>query len=194
MAVEESKYQIILQEPPFEIRHYEASLIAETFVQGPLGEAGNKGFRILADFIFGNNQSESRVGSEKIEMTAPVTMESSVIDRVEPMILGTEAASEAWRIQFTMPSHYALATLPKPKNPAVKIRALPAKTYAVVVFSGLAGEQKILEKSHLLDCWCQSKNVRIIGTAQLARYNPPWTLPPWRRNEILLEISSTSGP
>jgi hypothetical protein len=175
MAVEEPKYRVVLQEFPYEVRQYESTLIAETHVQGSLGEASNKGFRILADFIFGNNRAAAGETPQKIAMTAPVTVDS-------------DQTSKAWRVQFTMPASYNLNTLPKPNNPAVAIRALPTKTYAVIVFSGLAGEQKTLEKTRQLNLWCQSRNLQVVGLAQLARYNPPWTLPPWRRNEIMIEL------
>jgi hypothetical protein len=53
--------------------------VAETFVEGNMDAASNKGFRAIADYIFGNNVSSvsrrHQGASEKMAMTAPVTME-----------------------------------------------------------------------------------------------------------------------
>jgi hypothetical protein len=82
-----------------------------------------------------------------------------------------------------------MATLPKPRNPAVTLREVPGKRYAVLAFSGLAGEEKVQQKTDELLVWLKAKNRRAIATPQLARYNPPWTLPFLRRNEILVEVA-----
>jgi len=88
-----------------------------------------------------------------------------------------------------MPSAYSLASLPKPNNPAVLLREVPGKRYAALVFSGLAGDEKVREKTEELLAWTRRRNLTAVGTPQLARYNPPWTLPLLRRNEILVEVS-----
>jgi len=78
--------------------------------------------------------------------------------------------------------------LPKPKNPAVILREVPGKRYAALVFSGLAGHAKAQQNTDALLAWLKARNITPIGTPQLARYNPPWTLPFLRRNEILVEV------
>ena len=88
-----------------------------------------------------------------------------------------------------MPGGYTMLTLPKPLNPAVVLREVPGKRYAVLVFSGFAGEEKAQQKTDELAAWLKSKNLKAIAAAQLARYDPPWTLPFLRRNEILVEIA-----
>ena len=82
-----------------------------------------------------------------------------------------------------------MLTLPKPLNPAVVLREVPGKRHAVLVFSGFAGEEKAQQKTDELAPGPKSKNIKAIAAAQLARYDPPWTLPFWRRNEILVEIA-----
>ena len=76
MATEEPNFKLIEKEGAYEIREYPSLLIAEVIVDGTMREASSKGFRLLADFIFGNNQSQTG-GSEKIKMTAPVTTSAS---------------------------------------------------------------------------------------------------------------------
>jgi hypothetical protein len=93
-----------------------------------------------------------------------------------------------WRVHFVMPSHYTLASLPKPKNPAVTLREVPAKTWVVLTYSGFNTESKIQQKTDELVAWLAGQKIKTLGSPQLARYNPPWTLPMFRRNEIMLEI------
>lgn len=172
MATEEPKFELLEKDQSFELRMYEPKIHAEVIVTGNMREASSKGFRMIADFIFGNNVAISGQ-SEKISMTAPVVIEQS---------------SAGWRVNFVMPSQYTLATLPKPNNSLVKIKSVPAKKFAVIRFSGLVDEEKMSEKVSDLEQWINSKQLKVIGNAELARYNPPWTLPFLRRNEVLIEV------
>ncbi|MEY3155034.1 MAG: hypothetical protein RL109_1452, partial [Pseudomonadota bacterium] len=98
MAIEEPSYKLLLQEERMELRAYAPFTIAEVKVQGSFDEASRRGFRLIADYIFGNNRSISQPDrSEKIAMTAPVTVEAQ-----------TSAEGEAWRMHFVMPSTYRL--------------------------------------------------------------------------------------
>ena len=190
MAIEEPKYETLRKEEPFELRKYAPYLVAETTVEADMDKASNQGFRRIADFIFGNNQVSSpdkttdtkQKVSTKIAMTAPVV--------VEPLDVGDKPmmGSDNWRVFFVMPSEYSEATLPKPNNPDVKIRSVPQKYYAVLNYSGFNGSTKIQENSEQLSLWIQKNNLKAVGAPKLARYDPPWTLPMFRRNEILIEI------
>jgi hypothetical protein len=192
MAIEEPKFTVLLKEEPFEVRAYEKRLSAVTITSGDMDRAGNQGFRRIADFIFGNNQAQSGESavSEKIAMTAPVVMMPIKADSDSTSKLKVKD-SNTWQVEFTMPSAYELTTLPKPNNPEVQITALPNKTYAVLTYSGLNTENRVQEKIDLLKAWLQQKGYPEKSQAILARYNPPWTLPPWRRNEIWIEIAWT---
>ena len=81
-----------------------------------------------------------------------------------------------------------MATLPKPLNPLVSIRELPAQKRAAITFSGFYNEAKVLEKTKALEEWIKSKQWQAIGSPQFARYNPPWSIPFMRRNEILITV------
>lgn len=203
MAIEEPGFEVLEKAENMEIRQYRPSIVAETFVDGDMGSASSSGFRLIADYIFGNNQSvrESAGGpSERIAMTAPVSIEpvarSEKIAMTAPVNVepqgdpvGGMMHSRRWRVQFTLPSGYSMASLPKPRNPAVTLREVPGKRYAVLAFSGLAGEDKAQQMIDELVVWLKAKNLRAVATPQLARYNPPWTPPFLRRNEILTEIA-----
>ena len=187
MAIEEPGYETLVADEPYELRQYRPMIVAETFVEGDLSAASNAGFRRIADFIFGNNTSPRGAG-EKIEMTAPVTAApaSEKIAMTAPVTV--EDTGGRWRVHFVMPSKYTIATLPRPNDPAVVIREVPAAKVAVIRFSGLAGESNVAGKTADLMRWIESRGLRASGTPQLARYNPPWTLPFMRRNEVLVEV------
>jgi hypothetical protein len=172
MAIEEPKYQVLLAEGPFEHRLYKGFVVAETELMGDFDSASRTGFRRVAGYIFGDNLAPTGE-SRKIAMTAPVT--------VEPK-------EEGWRLHFVMPSQEGLATLPKPNNPDVKIREVPAHEVASVRFSGWTTEAAINEQTEKLREWIKARDLVEQGPTQVARYNDPFTLPWRRRNEILIPV------
>jgi len=189
MANEEPRYELIKKEKDFELRRYQPMIIAEVLVTGTLSEASNKGFRQIADFIFGNNEDPVKRQSEKIAMTAPVTMEadtSSKIAMTAPVTM--EGSGGAWKMAFVMPSKFTMDTLPKPKNPNVTIKQMPAQQLAVVTFSGWVDEEKLAAQTTRLNEWMAKNGLKSSGSVQLSRYNPPWTLPFWRRNEVWVKL------
>jgi hypothetical protein len=190
MATEEPRFSIIEKSEPFELRSYAPQLIAEVKVEGDLDTASSQGFRLIAAFIFGQNQV-----SEKISMTAPVAIETAQSTKIAMTVpVGIEASKDSakgvsqWVFSFVMPSEYTMATLPKPLNPLVSIRELPAQRRAAITFSGFYNEAKVLEKTKALEDWIKSKQWQSIGNPQFARYNPPWSIPFMRRNEILITV------
>ena len=205
MATEEPKFEQLTQDGAYELRRYPAFIVAETFVAGDLDAASSQSFRAIADYIFGNNQSKTAVAGEastKIAMTAPVTMEpagpAQKIAMTAPVTLEPQAVAlggpaslqgaKRWRVHFVMPSQYTLATLPLPKNDAVTLREVPAKTWAVLRYSGFNSEARVQEHTNELLAWLTAQKLVPVGNPQLARYDPPWTLPMFRRNEILLDV------
>ena len=183
MATEEPKYEVVFSEGDMEVRRYAPMLIAEAEVEGSMDEASNKGFRLIADYIFGNNQSSDSEQRSKIAMTAPVT--------VEPQSAETDMqAARRWRIHFVMPSQYTLDTIPRPRNSAVKLREVPASHHAVHRYSGFNTLSRVQKKTEELLQWTAAKSLTITGNPQLSRYDPPWTLPMFRRNEIMVEITA----
>ena len=193
MAIEEPKYEVRISQAPFELRHYAPTLIAQTLVEGDMDAASNKGFRLIADFIFGNNLAAGSEQAAKIAMTAPVTVEpqSSKIAMTAPVTIEPQLGSaQQWRIHFVMPSQYTLATIPKPKNSAVTLHELPSKYFVVHRYSGFNTEARVQEKTDEALAWAKQQSLKVVGTPQLSRYDPPWTLPMFRRNEIMVEVAA----
>ena len=138
---------------------------------------------MIADYIFGNNLS-----SQKVSMTAPVTQQASEkIAMTAPVT--QQGDGKSWQVRFIMPARYTMETLPKPNNPAVKLKEIKAKRFAVIRFSGLAGQDSLKRHTARLQAYLRSNNLEALSTPTYAFYNPPWTLPFLRRNEIMIEIA-----
>ena len=193
MATEEPKYVLLEKSEPFELRAYAPLIVAEVKVEGDLDAASNQGFRLIAAYIFGKNQV-----SEKIAMTAPVGIESSDQSRSAKIAMTVpvtiesskpiQGANNQWTVSFVMPAEYSLTSLPKPLDPQVKIKEVAAEKRAVITFSGFYGEDRVQEKTQALRDWMKMKNLKPVGEPQFARYNPPWTLPFMRRNEVMIQV------
>jgi DNA gyrase inhibitor GyrI len=183
LAVEQPPFRAVLQDGAFEIRAYPALVVAEVTVDGDQKQAANKGFRLLARYIFGGNRRK-----QSIAMTAPVAQEPSgeKIAMTAP-VTQTRAAAE-WVVRFTMPSGYSLETLPRPDDSRVRLRVTPPARVAVIRFSGLASPGDVAAKTQTLSAWMRRRQLRTAGAVSLAQYDPPWT--PWfmRRNEVMIPV------
>lgn len=169
MAIEEPKYKVILTEGDCELRDYEPFIVAETRVDGPMEDAGNHAFKILANYIFGGNSDQ-----KKISMTAPVSVSAD--------------AGGSYRVTFSMPSSFKMDTLPKPEDTKVKLQTVDRQKMAAFRYSGTWSIERFEERKVKLTEWIQSKKMTATGSAVFARYNAPWT--PWflRRNEVLIPV------
>ena len=171
-----------------EIREYAPLIVAEVEVQGDRRRAINNGFRLLADYIFGNNSVQ-----QDIAMTAPVQQQSSEkIAMTVPVQQQGEGA--AWKISFVMPSEYSIETLPRPNNDRVALREIPAQQFIVIEFSGTSSATNISKHEKRLMQSIEEHNIQTVGSPKYAFYNPPLTLPSLRRNEIMLEIADSGLP
>lgn len=121
-------------------------------------------------------------------MTAPVTLEQRSQKIAMTTSVVVENKAKQWRVHFVMPAEYTLSSLPIPSDTRVSLREIAAQQTAVIVFSGFAGEDKVKDKTAALFAWIKSRGLDAKSTPQLARYNPPWTPPFLRRNEILINI------
>ena len=183
MAIEEPRFKVLEKDGSFELREYSTHIVAETRVEAGFEDAGSLAFQRLFRYISGNNVAQQKIamtapvtqsGSEKIKMTAPV---SQVAD------------GNAYLVAFSLPSTYTLATVPKPLDPTVRIRQVPAQLIACWRYSGRWTESNYRDHEALLRERIQSRQLIARGDPVLARYNPPFT--PWfmRRNEVLIPVA-----
>lgn len=184
MAVEEPPFRQVLREGDFTLRDYPALVVAEVTVTGSQKEAANRGFRVLARYIFGANRQR-----EHIAMTAPVAQQPAgeKIAMTAP-VAQTPTAAGDWVVRFTMPHAYTLQALPVPDDPRVHLRSTAPARVAVLQFSGLAQPDDVEAKSAELLARVKAHRLRAIGPVSLAQYNPPWTLWFLRRNEVMVEV------
>jgi hypothetical protein len=181
--VETPDYMVSSKSGNLEIREYGPTIVAEATVEGERDQAIRRGFRIIADYIFGNNLS-----STKVAMTAPVIQQSSEkVAMTAPVI--QQAKGTSWNVRFVMPSKYTIETLPKPVNPQVALIEVPATRFAVIRFSGFAGQVSLDKQEALLRAFMAERSLVAASLPQYAYYNAPWTLPFMRRNEIMIEIN-----
>ena len=166
IAIEEPVYQVekAWEAEQIEIRAYAPRVMAVT----GMNEDSDGGFKVLARYIFGGNAEE-----QKIAMTAPV--QQSMAGEKE--------------MAFMMPAEYALEDLPEPEDQRVSIREAPAYTAAVIQFSGWASAEKADENWQQLRRFLIAEGIDITGEPTLNQYNPPWTLPFMRRNEIIVPVA-----
>jgi len=183
--VEHPKYTLVERSGAIEIRDYAPIIVAETEVRGDRREAISKGFRLIADYIFGNNTA-----AQKVQMTAPVTQQDSKkIAMAAPVT--QQGDGNTWRVRFIMPSKYTMETLPKPNNPAVVLKEIPGKRFAVIRFSGMGGKDSLDRHTKEVQEFISATQLTPLSSPTYAFYNPPWTLPFLRRNEVMVE---TAGP
>jgi len=183
-GIEKPAHTVIRQASGYEIREYAPRIHAEVTVAGTYGAALNAGFRKVADYIFGNN----KVG-DKVAMTSPVLSKQTGgpggnIAMTAPVLhnAGTKAGTHV--IAFVMPSEYTMATLPQPTNPEVKLVEVSAERYAVLKFRGYATARRVAKKTAALNRALERDGVEPTGRPVVAQYDPPWTPPYMRRNEI----------
>lgn len=180
--VEQPEYTVVKSKETIEVRDYPPMILAEVEVSGKRKQAISEGFKILADYIFGNNTSNL-----KMEMTTPVTNELSEKMAMTAPVM-QEQHMDKWKVRFVMPKKYSFETLPKPNSKHVNLIPLPARRFAVIRFSGLADDENIQQHTKQLQAYILAEKLTPIGETVLAFYNPPWTLPFLRRNEVMIEI------
>jgi hypothetical protein len=168
--VEQPTYEVVETSGPIELRRYGPMIAAETPTTGERRPAIEEGFRRIAGYIFGGNADKS-----KIAMTAPVVQQSS--------------GSGEWTVGFIMPSQWSLDALPKPGDSRVRLVPIPPRRMIAITFSGSATTDLLDARTRELRAYAAAKGLKVAGEPVLAFYNPPWTLPILRRNEVLLALA-----
>ncbi|MEM6491419.1 MAG: heme-binding protein [Pseudomonadota bacterium] len=176
-GVEEAPYETLVQDGDFEIRRYPSLVVARTAM--PPGDNG-AAFGVLFDYITGANQ-----GARKIEMTAPVVMgRGSDVAMTAPVVMDADTMA------FIAPQDFTLDTMPAPTDARVEIGEIPGRTLAVARFSGYLFDSWIADEERKLRAWLETQPWSPSGPRERAGYNPPWTLPFLRRNEVLIPVAA----
>lgn len=164
---EQHKYEVIKSYDKFEIRRYEPALFSSVILEKKgYKENSGEGFRILAGYIFGGNES-----NEKIAMTSPVAME-----------LGDTS-----KMMFMVPESYQLENLPTPNNSKIVFEKKEEKIMAAIQFSGWADDEKIEKYKLILINELEKEKLLTKGKFTFLGYNAPFELTN-RRNEVIVEL------
>jgi hypothetical protein len=181
VGIEKPKYTVLEKQGKFELRQYSPYLIAETVVDADFKEAGNLAFGRLFKYISGHNATR-----ESIAMTAPVNQRSETIAMTAPV--SQQRSGEQYAVSFVMPSSYSLDTLPKPLDPAVILKEVPAYNAAVIRYSGTWSQKRYETNRAALDGFISQRGLNPAAEPIFARYNPPFELWFLRRNEVIIMV------
>ena len=171
MALETPEYELISKHDGFEIRRYSEMIIATTSVKADYKSSTSSGFRRIANYIFGNNDKEM-----KIAMTAPVISDCP------------SEGLETYNISFVMPKEHSMKDLPKANSGHVSIKKEALGDVAVLAFGGWATESRSVTYQEKLATLLQQNNIDTQGGFMVAQFNSPYTLPMFRKNELMVRI------
>ena len=207
-SVKEPPYEVLFRRTtgnnvdvatPYELRKYATRYAAMVEYNST---STSEPFRILAKYIgvFGTPQNE---GKTNIAMTAPVVMEDSTtqgptpIAMTAPVVMENNATSSSGmkKMMFMLPEEFNdLSKIPTPTNPAVQILQLPSEIGAVHTYNGQYNTAINEEKAQHLGRQLHSDGLvdmteeYVMGHYQFWGYNPPFTIPYFRRNEIWIPL------
>lgn len=188
-SAEEASYVVLDEQDEFQLREYAGLVVAVTTVKAEFDDAGNEAFGRLFGYISGENQT-----NQKVSMTAPVLASEEdgangeSIEMTAPVIADQEA--DGWRYAFVLPNSYTLANAPIPTNPEVKLVQVEPKLVAVLRFSGSWNETDFRTNSDRLLLWISENQLESASSPRVAGYDPPWTIPFLRRNEVMIDVRS----
>ncbi len=166
--IEKQQYRVVKAENGFELRYYPTATFATVKSSAKsYRELSGSGFRKIAGYIFGDNES-----STKIAMTSPVHMD---INEKESSM------------SFVMPSNYDVKSLPKPNDAKVEIHQTPGEYAAVIEFGGFANDASIRKHAEELKQLLDQKGIKTIGNFRYLGYNPPYQIIA-RKNEIVVAV------
>jgi hypothetical protein len=184
-GTEEPAYTVEREIDGVEIRRYGPRIAAETSVATDEEAARNEGFRRLARYIFGGNSA-----NDKIAMTAPVAQQQSEKIAMTAPVATQRGSADDWIIRFFMPSKYTMDTLPKPKDDRVRLVEVPGETVAVLRYNGSYGPEAVAARTTQLLETLHRCDIEAVGEPLSWFYDPPWTVPFRRRNEVVVGVAT----
>jgi hypothetical protein len=190
-TAEEPRHEVLVRDGRMEIRSYAPCLTASITTPGTFKGTQRESFTTLAGYIFGKNRSAA-----KMEMTAPVAMtaKSESIAMAAPVAM-QEAEGNAWVMTFVIPSKFTLDTVPKPLDPRIQLQEKPGELLAVARYSGAFGEERGRRYEKELRGWLAAQGkYEAVGPARFSGYDPPWTLPFLKRDEVMIPVRAKTAP
>jgi hypothetical protein len=187
---EQPRYDVLEKQGRHEIRRYSPYLTASVVTQGSFQGTQGESFRALAGYIFGKNRAARPLG-----MAAPVLQQPGPerIPMAAPVLM-REAGARAWAMSFVIPSKYTLDTVPRPLDPRIELREVPGELLAVARYTWSFSEARAQRFEAELRGWLSANGMyEPAGEARVGGYDPPWTLPFLRRNEVLIPVRAKAA-
>ncbi|PIN16811.1 hypothetical protein CDL12_10542 [Handroanthus impetiginosus] len=191
--LETVEFKVLRRNDQYEIREVESYFIAETTMPGKYGfdfAGASRSFNVLAEYLFGKNTREKQMEMTTPVFTRRVKSDGEKMDMTTPVITRKVEDQDKWTMSFVMPSKYG-DNLPLPKDSSVTIKEVPKKVIAIVAFSGFVTDEEVERRDSVLRNLLKNDpefRVKEDASVEVAQYNPPFTLPFNRRNEIALEV------
>jgi hypothetical protein len=186
-STEEAAYSVLQKQENYEIRQYEALVVASTLVESDFDEASGQAFRRLFNYISGDNKA-----GREIAMTAPVIASENMQASGEEISMTApvtgEKLDQGWRFSFVLPASYTLSNAPLPIDERVELAQIPARKVASLRYTGSWKQATFDANATLLLQWVEAQQLQPDSLPRVAGYDPPWTLPFLRRNEVLIDI------
>ena len=169
-TVETAPYDVLLKSDAYEVRHYDSLILASTAMNGDIEEQRSPFFKLF-NYISGENDADT-----KIAMTSPVFMDENLSDNT------------AQTMSFVLPKSFTIENAPTPQNSDVTLEEITDYTVATIRFNGSLNKENIDENTQKLEQWIAEQGYVVTGASKAAGYNPPFTIPALKRNEILIPI------
>jgi hypothetical protein len=186
-STEGAAYSVLQKQGDYELRQYESLVVASTLVDSDFDEAGKQAFGRLFNYISGDNKA----GTE-IAMTAPVIATENESTGGEEIAMTAPVPSErlgqGWRFSFVLPAGYTLEKAPLPTDERVSLAQISSRKVASLQYSGSWNQARFDTNAELLLQWIEAQQLKPESLPRVAGYDPPWTLPFLRRNEVLVDI------
>lgn len=191
--IPEPDYEVVTEaDDDIEVRRYESMLLAQTTVEGKDFDDSSVAFLRLFNYITGENTS-----SDEIPMTAPFIQTESSNDGEKILmtapVIQQETSANSWDVAFVLPSSFTMETAPRPTNPDVKLVQQDARHVATIRFSGRRNESSYAEHATQLKSWLKANKYELLSEPRYAGYDAPFTLPMFRRNEVLIDVRPPQG-
>jgi hypothetical protein len=185
-GVEDTPYKVVDNDADnqIEVRRYEPMILVSTSMSG---SGQNNAFRKLFRYITGEN-----IGANDIAMTAPVFMgddqanQGVDIPMTAPVFMDEKSTTPT--MSFVMPKDFTMKSTPKPTDPNVWVSEINNYSVAAIQFSGFLSDSNIEKHTKILSQWIKDKGYSSTGKVVSAGYNGPFTIPMFRKNEVLMEI------
>jgi hypothetical protein len=187
-GVENAPYSVLqtVEKEAIEIRRYDQMILVSTTMDGGMDSNKKDAFGKLFDYISGNNANKA-----DIEMTAPVFVDNAQesgqkIPMTAPVFMDGE--NDNFVMSFVMPASFTLETTPAPLDPAVHVDEITNYTVAAITFNGFLNQDNVDKHRGILETWIADNGYKAAGPYKAAGYNPPFTIPAFRRNEVLIPV------